>query len=70
MPIICSGIAGMLAIEFGICIVVNLILNGRTEFILTPRFCSTISVFGKETLSMDLVKTGVLLFIVTFAISL
>ena len=70
MPIICSGIAGILAIEFGTCIVVNLILNGRTEFIFTPRFCSTISVFGKETLSMDLVKTGALLFIVTFAISL
>jgi hypothetical protein len=60
----------MFAIEFGTCIVVNLILNGRTEFILTPRFCSIISVFGKETLSIDLVKTGVLLVIVTVAISL
>ena len=70
MPIICSGIAGILEIEVGICIAVNLILNGRIEFILTPRFSSIISVFGKETLSMVFVKTGVLLFIVTDVISL
>jgi hypothetical protein len=60
----------MLAIEVGICIAVNLILNGSTEFILTPRFGWAISTLGKETLSMAFVKTGVLLFITTVAISL
>ena len=54
----------------GICIAVNLILNGNTEFILTPRFGWVISTLGKETLSMAFVKTGVLLFITTVAISL
>jgi hypothetical protein len=60
----------MLAIDVGICIAVNLILNGRTEFILTPRFGWVISTLGKETFSMAFVKTGVLLFITTVAISL
>ena len=60
----------MLAIEVGICIAVNLILNGSTEFMFTPRFCWVISTLGKETLSMSVVKTGVLLFITTEAISL
>jgi hypothetical protein len=60
----------MLPIEFGICIVVNLILNGRIGFMLTPRFGWVISTFGKETLLMAFVKTGVLLFITTVAISL
>ena len=60
----------MLAIEVGICIAVNLILNGSTESILTPRFVWVISAVGKETLSITFVKTGVLLFITTVAISL
>ncbi len=60
----------MLPIEFGTCIAVNLILNGSTEFILIPRLGWVISTFGKETLSMAFVKTGVLLFIATVAISL
>ena len=62
--------AGTLAIEVGICIAVNLILNGRTESMFTPRFGWVISTFGKETLSRTFVKTGVLLFITTEAISL
>ncbi len=54
----------------GICIAVNLTLNGSTEFILIPRFKSTISAFGKETLSIIFVVIGLLLFIVTVATSL
>ena len=60
----------MLPMLVGICIAVNLILNGSTEFMLTPRFGWVISTLGKETLSMAFVKTGVLLFITTVAISL
>ena len=60
----------MLAIDVGICIAVNLILNGSTEFMFTPRFGWVICTFGKATLSIDFVKTGVLLFITTVAISL
>ena len=66
----CKGIAGTFPILLGICIAVNLILNGNTEFILIPRFKSTISAFGKETLSIIFVATGLLLFIVTVATSL
>ena len=62
--------AGTFPILLGICIAVNLILNGNTEFMLTPRFVSTISTFGKETASITLVKTGVFSFIVTLAINL
>ena len=67
---ICNGIAGILAMDVGICIAVNLILNGSIEFIFTPRFGWVISAFGKETLLMFFVKTGVLLFMTTEAISL
>ena len=66
----CSGMAGTFPIALGICIAVNLTLNGNTEFILIPRFKSTISAFGKETLSIIFVVIGLLLFIVTVATSL
>ena len=66
----CKGIAGILPRLLGILIAVNLILKGKTESILTPRFVSTISTFGKEIVSMTLVKTGILSFIVTLAINL
>ncbi len=66
----CNGIAGTLPIALGICIAVNLTLNGNIEFILIPRFKSTISAFGKETLSITFVVIGLLLFIVTVATSL
>jgi hypothetical protein len=66
----CKGIAGILPRLLGILIAVNLILKGKTEFILIPRFVSTISTLGKETVSITLVKTGVLSFIVTLAINL
>ena len=66
----CKGIAGILPRLLGILIAVNLILKGKTEFILTTRFVSTISTLGKETVSITLVKTGVLSFIVTLAINL
>jgi hypothetical protein len=59
-----------LPIELGIFIAVNLILNGKTEFMITPDFGSVIWVFEKDTLSITLVITGGALFIVTVAISL
>ena len=67
---ICKGIAGIFPMLFGICIAVNLTLNGKTEFIFIPRFKLTISDFGKETLSIIFVAMGLLLFIVTVATSL
>ena len=62
--------AGIFPIDVGIWIAVNLILNGRIEFILTPRVSSVTSTVGKDTFSITLVKTGVLLFMTTDAISL
>jgi hypothetical protein len=62
--------AGMLPRDVGTCIAVNLILNGSTEFILTPGIAWSIVVFIERTSSILLVKTGGLELIKTVAISL
>ena len=51
-------------------ILLNLILNGKIEFMLTPRLGWLIWVFEKDVLSITFVKTGALSLIIIDAINL